>query len=243
MKLSIPKACTENFNQFSPTDKGGFCQSCQKEVIDFRQMSDAEILNYFKNRQGKSCGYFHPSQLKAYPEISSPKKSWGAKFMGAGLLGLTLFASLPYAQGQSKTSAEVTSMAISPYLDESDESRKKAQTQDGQLFEGVVINEEGEPIEGAAVLVKGTTDGMYTNAKGEFKFYDLMPGDVLVATYVGYQRVEYKIPKLDPDKLDIEMSVKLELTLDSCMMMGEIAVDQAYSSKKSLWQRITGIFK
>ncbi|MEM6806259.1 MAG: carboxypeptidase-like regulatory domain-containing protein [Bacteroidota bacterium] len=240
MKLTIHKPCTENFDQFSPTEKGGFCQACQKEVIDFSQMSDAEILSYFKNREGKSCGYFHTSQLKVYPEIASPKRTWGAKFMGASLLGLSLFASFPQAQGQS--SSEVSTMAIRPYLGE-EGSAKKDQTKEGQLVAGVVVNDEGEPLEGASVLIKGTTNGMFTNEKGEFKLYDVKEGGVLIASYVGYRRVEYKISKMEVDKLKIEMDFKMKLTLDSCVMMGEVAVEQAYSSKKSLWQRVTGIFR
>ena len=67
LHLSIKKPCSENFGAFRPTDTGGFCSSCQKDVIDFTKMSEAEVLAYFENRQEKTCGRFHPSQLKSYP--------------------------------------------------------------------------------------------------------------------------------------------------------------------------------
>ena len=42
--ISIKSPCQENFESFEPTQKGGFCDSCQKEVIDFTKMSSQEIL-------------------------------------------------------------------------------------------------------------------------------------------------------------------------------------------------------
>ncbi|MCB0847413.1 MAG: hypothetical protein KDE26_29385, partial [Bacteroidetes bacterium] len=59
INLTITKPCSEQFENFQPTHAGGFCQSCQKEVIDFTQMSDREILLYFENRSQKTCGRFH----------------------------------------------------------------------------------------------------------------------------------------------------------------------------------------
>ncbi|MBA5629864.1 hypothetical protein [Moheibacter lacus] len=46
MKISIPQPCHENWNEMLADEKGRFCQSCQKCVIDFTKLSDKEILNY-----------------------------------------------------------------------------------------------------------------------------------------------------------------------------------------------------
>lgn len=48
----------------SVSQHGYFCDSCQKEVIDFRSFSDADIQTYFLNVGNKKvCGAFLPSQL------------------------------------------------------------------------------------------------------------------------------------------------------------------------------------
>ena len=64
LSVSVSNPCSEKFSQFKSTASGGFCNACQKEVIDFRSMSDEELITYFKNREGKTCGYFKTSQLK-----------------------------------------------------------------------------------------------------------------------------------------------------------------------------------
>ncbi len=46
MKISIPTPCSENWDQMLPDEKGKFCLSCQKCVLDFTKIYDEEILKY-----------------------------------------------------------------------------------------------------------------------------------------------------------------------------------------------------
>ena len=64
--LSIKTPCSEKFGNFLQTEKGGFCTTCQKEVIDFRNWTDEALANYFKNTTQKNCGFFMVDRLKAY---------------------------------------------------------------------------------------------------------------------------------------------------------------------------------
>ncbi|MGB1039778.1 MAG: hypothetical protein ACPGVD_02810 [Flavobacteriales bacterium] len=76
MKLSIPEPCHENWNEMSPTDKGRFCGSCQKEVTDFTQMTKVEIKEFFIRKASEStCGRFENRQIESFnrPEIK-PKR-------------------------------------------------------------------------------------------------------------------------------------------------------------------------
>jgi len=72
--LSIPKPCRERWDAFKPTDKGGFCASCQKEVIDFTQWSDEEIRQYFNAKSQRACGRFRADQLKTYQPSNNSLK-------------------------------------------------------------------------------------------------------------------------------------------------------------------------
>jgi hypothetical protein len=56
IKLSIPTPCHEDWNTMTATQSGKFCASCQKTVVDFSRMSDAEIMRYFADFQGDTCG-------------------------------------------------------------------------------------------------------------------------------------------------------------------------------------------
>lgn len=65
LNISIPKPCHEDWNAMTPTKQGAFCAVCTKEVMDFSNMSDDAVKNYFLLNAGKkTCGRFRKSQLK-----------------------------------------------------------------------------------------------------------------------------------------------------------------------------------
>jgi CarboxypepD_reg-like domain len=79
LTISIPIPCTEDWNNMTPNQSGKFCASCQKTVVDFSRMSDAEIFNYFANFSGDTCGRFTEKQLTAplnAPMIGKPQNRW-----------------------------------------------------------------------------------------------------------------------------------------------------------------------
>lgn len=63
----------------------------------------------------------------------------------------------------------------------------------GTRITGVVISEEdGQPVIGASVLVKGTTKGAITDVNGSFEIPNVSEGSTLVVTYVGMVQKEVK---------------------------------------------------
>jgi TonB family protein len=52
---------------------------------------------------------------------------------------------------------------------------------------GVVTDEKGNPLEGAVVVIKGTTVGTTTDASGKFALKDVPDEAVLVISYVGFE--------------------------------------------------------
>ena len=76
LQLHIPTPCTENWDAMTPEEQGRFCGHCQKTVIDFSQMTDAELLNWFDKNSGKAvCGRFQPKQLERTLHYTKPYKS------------------------------------------------------------------------------------------------------------------------------------------------------------------------
>jgi hypothetical protein len=72
INLSIPKPCHENWNAMTPSEKGKFCGSCQKTVIDFTEMSDRQIAEFFKKPPSSVCGRVYNDQL--HRDIVIPRK-------------------------------------------------------------------------------------------------------------------------------------------------------------------------
>ena len=65
-------------------------------------------------------------------------------------------------------------------------------SQQSQTVKGVVVDKStGEPIIGANVVVKGTTNGVITDFDGNYTL-DAPVGSILVISYIGYQSIEVK---------------------------------------------------
>ncbi len=54
-------------------------------------------------------------------------------------------------------------------------------------IKGTVVQEDGKPLAGAAIVVKGTTMGTMSDEKGKFKLVNVPDDGVLVITYVGFE--------------------------------------------------------
>jgi len=48
IQLSVENPCHENWENMSPSEKGRFCGSCQKQVVDFTNMTDGQVAAFFK---------------------------------------------------------------------------------------------------------------------------------------------------------------------------------------------------
>lgn len=59
-------------------------------------------------------------------------------------------------------------------------------TQQTSVCKGVVKDATGEPVIGASVMVKGTTNGVITNLDGEFSLSNVGKGATIVISYIGY---------------------------------------------------------
>ena len=62
-----------------------------------------------------------------------------------------------------------------------------------QQLRGTVKDEAGEPVIGAAVLVKGTTTGTTTDIDGSFLLANVPEGSVLEVSSIGYQSVSVTV--------------------------------------------------
>ena len=70
-------------------------------------------------------------------------------------------------------------------------SAQKAQ-QNNKACTGIVTDDQGEPVIGASIMVKGSSKGTVSDLDGKFSFEDAKVGDVLVISYIGLNPVEVK---------------------------------------------------
>ncbi len=74
--LHINEPCSEDWEQMTPSDKGRFCNNCQKTVFDFTTASDNEIIQHIEKMKGEDfCGKFEEHQLDKWMHVGSLKTS------------------------------------------------------------------------------------------------------------------------------------------------------------------------
>ncbi|HKO82645.1 MAG TPA: hypothetical protein VJU78_19700, partial [Chitinophagaceae bacterium] len=77
IQLSIPEPCHEDWNKMTTVDKGKFCGACQKNVIDFTNMSDEQLVAFFKKPgTGSTCGRFMGDQLDRNIVVPAKRIPW-----------------------------------------------------------------------------------------------------------------------------------------------------------------------
>lgn len=108
-KFSIPKPCHEDWDKMTPNDKGRFCDSCVKTVVDFTKKSTTEIQDFLiENKNQNICGHFQTKQLDTITieipnAIFNQQLSFRKLFIVAAFfaMGTTLF-SCKYSDGKQQ---------------------------------------------------------------------------------------------------------------------------------------------
>lgn len=91
-----------------------------------------------------------------------------------------------------------------------------------QVVKGKVIDEDGEPLIGVNIQVKGSTKGTATDFDGEFVLEDVKAEDVLIVSYVGYTTQE----------VEIGGSFNIEIVMRSDSQLLDEVVVIAYGEQK-----------
>lgn len=115
-------------------------------------------------------------------------------------------------------------------------SRKGSQgTQQKQVRKvtGVIIDAAGEPVIGANVLVKGTTNGVITDIDGNYTLNDVPADAVISISYIGYQPQEFKASSKD--------LAKVVLTEDSEMLDEVVVVGYGVQRKRDVTTSISSM--
>ena len=100
----------------------------------------------------------------------------------------------------------------SPSLSWATSSHTVETVQQKQKIAGVVVDQNGEPIIGANILQKGTSNGTITDINGQFQLSVETGTKLLVVSYVGMKTQEIRVPRrekelkivLIPETMDID---------------------------------------
>jgi hypothetical protein len=149
------------------TERGAFCHSCQKEVIDFSAMTDREVIEYLEKHKA-GCGRFREDQLNTklvIPKVENGIFRWRALFLG--LLPILAFKA---ARASSNNPIKVEE-CLPKFSDQKDTNAKPLI--DTIHIRGKVLDERGEGFISANVCYTDSSGnnigiGVSTDYDGNF---------------------------------------------------------------------------
>lgn len=162
----------------APADKGRFCASCQKNVVDFTRSSDREIGAAF-SKTNNICGRFRNDQLNR--DLFLPKeknKLWvTASVAVLGFLGLATHdvkAQEPPVSEQNQPSAE----------------RPKQKLYGPGIATGKITSNDTLSIEFAGISNKTAHTFALSDSEGNFSI-EASLGDSIEIYHVGYETLNF----------------------------------------------------
>ena len=125
---------------------------------------------------------------------------------------------------------EVVDKNIVLKLDTSKNAASSIVLTQGKTIKGIVLDESGEPLPGASVIVKGTNKGVTTDFDGNFTL-DLSNTAILLVSYIGYATQEIRVGDkivltitLSPEASSLEEVVVIGYgTLSRAKVLGAVA--------------------
>jgi TonB-linked SusC/RagA family outer membrane protein len=88
--------------------------------------------------------------------------------------------------------------------------------QSSKLIRGKIIDQNGQPLAGATVLIEGTTKGVVSDSEGYYVI-EAKKGDVLVFSFIGFQ--DQQVTVADKEAIDIVM-IEESTVLDEAVVVG-----------------------
>lgn len=179
--------------------------------------------------------------------------------ISASLLSFCAFSSLAAATDSPHAKANATGQALAAGEWTAPAGRLAALplTQQGKKVGGVVVDGTGEPVIGANVVVKGTTNGTITDFDGNFSIEDVPAGATLQISYIGYLTKEVpvgnqtvlKVTLLEDSQALDEIVVVGYGTMRKSDVTGSIAVakgeeltkNQSFSALDNLRGKVSGV--
>lgn len=243
LRIAIPEPCTQTWEGMVPTEKGRYCSSCQKEVIDFRSWTADELQDWFLNHKAV-CGLFLQEQVVVDGMPMKPSR-WN---LTKGLFVASCLALF--------TSSKVYSKQATVTVYEENKDSKSSFTAKDAVADTIVtisgrVKDFGDKIDLVNVKVR-TYNGQstVTNAYGKFTMrarVEKGESIVLAFDYIGYRTKELVLTPGKTEELKIELGNLEEqrmLVLGGAVPVGVMrCVDVRPSFFRQIWNFIKSPFK
>lgn len=204
------------------------CQSCEKVVTDFTNMSDVQIGSHLRAHGGKVCGRFRKSQLDRRIAIGGPRRFSGLR---AAAAASGLLFSLPIA-AQSLPAEPTHQVEVKSHNGIDAEKKKQTPslpktevTLTGQIFGS---DDEEFGLIGASIALKGTTIGTVTDIDGKYAI--TVPTDTAATLIISYTGFATTTVLVSVEELQsVLLTSNTEYTIPPLLEMSSVLCEVAYT--------------
>ena len=170
IQISIPEPCHKGWQNMTPVEKGRFCASCQKTVLDFTHLSDNEIIKLV-TKNDNLCARINVFNLNRNLIKTKTKSNYFGYFATTVLAFLGLGTESVIAQ-----EIPVVEQTDFKYLNKVSDSVKKI-TVSGR------VTYDGNPLPGAIIKIKGTKNSTNTDQNGKYTI-EVNQGEILIFSFL-----------------------------------------------------------
>ncbi|WP_129020459.1 carboxypeptidase-like regulatory domain-containing protein [Edaphocola flava] len=207
-----------------PEEKGKFCLSCQKSVIDFSSMSDAQIVRVLEQSSGAICGRMRASQQQRDLKMITPNSNWFFAVCRSAV-GLMFALGTNNAIAQEKHSNKIELVPISPADMSKIDSAK-------EYLMGRVTDQDGNELPGAVIQIKDIDVVMLSDDFGIFSLpipLNLQQQTfTIVVKYFGNEPIEKIIAPVQYQQNQLLITLYYDMSIGG-------QVGGVCATKKRLW--------
>jgi len=213
--ISIPKPCAQNWADMDIAAQGKFCQSCQKTVTDFTQLSDKEILEKLSS-VSNICGRFDDQQLNILNSTLTTVTPYMSRFSWKrlSLAAAAFIGFLSFIKVDAKAKPPVEH---SPVSFKKPDAQVADTVKEFRVIIGSVTDSLKSPLPGVRIVVKGTKLMTTTDQSGRFSL--TIPASPMLTGLVGFIGFVTQEFKIDHQVNDYSFVLK-----EDHKMMGEVVV-------------------
>lgn len=247
--LSKIRRCDQVWDDMPENEKGKLCLKCDKNIVDFRNKTKAEIAKAHVFSETNLCGIYNEKQvLPPSREIFQPLFKYHPSSLYLAFLSLLSLS----VSGQSKKEKPAMEQAIKlPYLNFELNAPKSSEAdvlKDSILVSGKVLDENGETIVAANIIVEGSHIGTSSDFDGGYQLFipvelDSAKEITLIYKSIGYEDLKLIVSKeLVLANNPVILDAKFINTSNETHILGMVGIVIEPPIHKKVWYRVRGFF-
>ncbi|WP_299272514.1 carboxypeptidase-like regulatory domain-containing protein [uncultured Psychroserpens sp.] len=245
--LSNLKKCNQVWDGMPKSEAGRTCLKCNNTIIDFRNLTDAEVAKIHLFSDQKVCGLYKKEQLQKIKREDKNIKNTLLNSLCLGVFSVLSFNNFGQDLKHNQIQTEQIEKKYDTFLSTISKEKSnplKVIKNDSIYIHGNVVDENKQPLYYAYVMIKGTEMIASSDFEGNYRLNiteDLgtLKKITLSYSYLGYKTIEKEI---DLGSVGVDKNTIINVALTEKKETA-FAVKQREPFHKRVWIGIKSIFK